>query len=212
MSAAENFFNKFNEVPQPKDFGTEDAQNVIKRSRLARKSRIQINELLRSHGLYRYLVDLRQVSHQTSTGKVRSTVAVVVVGNKNGIAGFATAKADVPAKAVEAATKRAIRRLQPITRYANHTLWHEVRAKVSGTAIWMRPRREGSGLIAHTHLAMLCVLSGIRNCSVTLIGNANAMNMTKCFFIAVCSQRTVEEVSLLRGVNLVPLKQRVKVL
>ena len=71
--------------------------------------------------------------------------ALVVVGNGDGVVGFATGKGKDVAMAVEKAYSRASRSLVYIERFENSTIFHEQEAKHCKTKIVLMPAKAGTG-------------------------------------------------------------------
>ncbi len=101
--------------------------------------------------------------------------ALVVVGDKKGRVGVATAKgADVTAavaKAVDVAKKN----LHTLTLYKG-TLPHEVQAKVGGANILLKPAAPGTGLIAGGVVRSLLEVGGVSNALSKSLGSTNKVN------------------------------------
>lgn len=101
--------------------------------------------------------------------------ALVVVGDKKGRVGVATAKgADVTtavAKAVEVAKKNFI----DLTLYKG-TFPHEAQARVGGANILLKPAAPGTGLIAGGVVRSLLEVGGVHNALSKSLGSSNKVN------------------------------------
>lgn len=101
--------------------------------------------------------------------------ALVVVGDKKGRVGVATAKgADVTAavtKAVDVAKKN----LTNLTLYKG-TFPHEAQAKVGGANILLKPAAPGTGLIAGGVVRSLLEVGGVSNALSKSLGSSNKVN------------------------------------
>lgn len=101
--------------------------------------------------------------------------ALVVVGDKKGRVGVATAKgADVTAavaKAVDVAKKN----LNTLTLYKG-TLPHEAQARVGGANILLKPASPGTGLIAGGVVRSLLEVGGVSNALSKSLGSSNKIN------------------------------------
>jgi len=169
-------------------------------------------EMMLTQNFKRVIIFVGSVKHMTKLGSVKSIVAIVAVGNEDGVAGFATAKGSALPKTLEVATKRAFRRILPIPRYQKHTIWHGLRSKYKGTKLIMRPRKQGTGIVAHRTLASLCKLMGITDISINLHGTHNPLNLTRALFHGLLKQRDIETVAKVRGVNMRPLRENIRIL
>lgn len=117
--------------------------------------------------------------------------ALVVVGDKKGRIGVATAKgADVTsavAKAVEAAKKN----MHSLSLYRG-TLPHEVQARVGGAEILIKPAGPGTGLIAGGVVRTLLEVGGVHNALSKSLGSSNKVNSAYATLKALLSVEPAE--------------------
>ncbi len=134
-------------------------------------------------------------------GRRFSFSAIVVSGNRDGIAGYGFGKAnDVPG-AVEKATRSAHRNLMRF-KVAEGTIPHPVQGRFGASKIVLIPAVPGTGIIAGACVRAVVEVAGVRNLLSKSFGRNNPVNLVKATFNALSKLRTKEEVSRLRGVEL----------
>jgi len=134
-------------------------------------------------------------------GRRFSFSAIVVSGNRDGIAGYGFGKAnDVPG-AVEKATRSAHRSLMRF-KVADGTIPHPVHGRYGASKIILIPAVPGTGIIAGACVRAVVEVAGVRNLLSKSLGRNNPVNLVKATFDALSKLRTKEEVSRLRGVPL----------
>ena len=161
------------------------------------------------------LIDMRQISLEDKvvekginrTAKVMKGgrrfhfSAIVVSGNRDGIAGYGFGKAnDVPG-AVEKATRTAHRSLMRF-KVADGTIPHQVQGRFGASKIVLIPAVPGTGIIAGACVRAVVEVAGVRNLLSKSFGRNNPVNLVKATFDALSKLRTKEEVARLRGVSL----------
>lgn len=118
--------------------------------------------------------------------------ALVVVGDKNGKVGVATAKgADVTA-AVSKAVDVAKKNIQEINIY-NGTFPHEAEESVSGARILLRPAAPGTGLIAGGVVRVVLEIGGVQNALSKSLGSSNKLNVAYATLKALKSMKPASE-------------------
>ena len=161
------------------------------------------------------LIDMRQISLEDKvvekginrTAKVMKGgrrfhfSAIVVSGNRDGIAGYGFGKAnDVPG-AVEKATRSAHRSLMRF-KVVDGTIPHQAHGRFGASKIILIPAVPGTGIIAGACVRAVVEVSGVRNLLSKSFGRNNPVNLVKATFNALSKLRTKEEVARLRGVSL----------
>ncbi|EDQ92021.1 uncharacterized protein MONBRDRAFT_3220, partial [Monosiga brevicollis MX1] len=141
----------------------------------------------------------KRVINMTRGGRQSSMWALVIVGNKKGVAGFAIAKAEDVGDAVRKATAKAIRKAVFIDRFDERTIHHTIHHKFLRTKIFLRPKRPGGGLIAHRSVMGIAELAGIRDLGADIIGSNNPLNVVRATFGALARQIPATELAEARG-------------
>ena len=161
------------------------------------------------------LIDMRQISLEDKvlekginrTAKVMKGgrrfhfSAIVVSGNRDGIAGYGFGKANNVPGAVEKATRSAHRSLMRF-KVAEGTIPHEVHGALRRLEGHPDPGRPGTGIIAGACVRAVVEVAGVRNLLSKSFGRNNPINLVKATFDALSKLRTKEEVARLRGVSL----------
>jgi small subunit ribosomal protein S5 len=144
------------------------------------------------------LVSVRRVTKVVKGGRTMRFSALVVVGDKKGMVGIATAKAaEVPA-AVEKATQKAKKQMKPV-HIINGTIPHETIGKFSTSKILMFPAKEGTGVIAGGSARAVLELAGFSDIVTKVHGSSNKINVVKATLNGLLSIKTREEVAAKRG-------------
>jgi len=109
-----------------------------------------------------HVVDVNRTVKVTKGGSLQRFSALVVVGNGNGVVGWAMGKAPEVGVAVEKAYAKASRSLFFFERFENHTIYHNTSAKYGRSIVHMAPLPSGSGVKANQTVRLLL-------CNVCLI-------------------------------------------
>jgi small subunit ribosomal protein S5 len=169
------------------------------------------------------VIDVNRTVKVTKGGSLQRFSALVVVGNGDGVVGWAMGKAPEVAAAVDKAYARAARSLFFFQRFEGHTVFHESAAKYGRSLVQLSPLPSGSGLKANdtvrgrelsciyvrlradTHalpgaqIAAVCRLAGIKDIRAKVIGSHNPHTTLRAGFEALDAVRSPEEVAAARG-------------
>ncbi len=138
------------------------------------------------------LLDLSRVSHTRAGGRKIRFRVVMVVGNKKGKVGVASASGLDVAAAIEKATRLAKKRIIQIP-IVNETIPHEVFAKFSSAKVLLRPQKKGRGLVAGGTVRAICSLAGIKNISSKVLGSTRNKLNNATAIIKALSQLKLKE-------------------
>ena len=145
------------------------------------------------------VVAINRVSKTVKGGRRLRFSALVAIGDGKGTIGFGTGKAaEVPEairKAVDAATKNIAR--MPIVK--NDTIPHDIIGKFGATRVFLKPAKEGTGIIAGGPARSVCELAGIENIRTKSLGSNNKQNVVLATIDALSQLKSPEEVAKLRG-------------
>ncbi len=123
------------------------------------------------------LIDLRRVARVVAGGRRFSFRASLVIGNRKGDVGFASAKGVDTALAIEKAFKQARKRMIRVPLTKDGTIPHEVSAKHAGSRLLLKPARNGRGIMAGGPVRVICDLAGIQNITGKIVSrSANKLN------------------------------------
>jgi small subunit ribosomal protein S5 len=126
-------------------------------------------------------LDVRRTARVVAGGRRFSFRATVVVGDRNGRVGLGTGKGPNVADAVDKAVFQAKKAIIRIPLTESKTIPHESGAKFAAARVFLRPARQGRGLVAGGPVRVIADLAGIRDLTAKILGrtvnklnNANA--------------------------------------
>jgi small subunit ribosomal protein S5 len=138
------------------------------------------------------VVHIDRVARVVKGGRRFRFRALVVVGDKKGRVGVASAKgADVTA-AVAKAVEMAKKSFMQVKLYKG-TLPHEVQAKVGGANILIMPASPGTGLIAGGVVRTVLEVAGVSNALSKSLGSTNKTNTAYATLAALQSLETADK-------------------
>ncbi|WFQ89986.1 30S ribosomal protein S5 [Mycoplasma feriruminatoris] len=143
------------------------------------------------------VVTIRRVTKVTKGGRHFRFAAVVVVGNKKGLVGMGTGKANEVPEAIKKAIKEAKKNLVSVT-LRNTTVPHEVLGTFGAGKILIKPAKVGTGIIAGGPARAVIELAGISDVYAKSLGSNNAINMIRATFEGLSSMQTLKRVHELR--------------
>lgn len=136
------------------------------------------------------VIELKRVSNQTKAGKKRTVSCLVVVGNGNGVAGYAVGRGEEIRTAIRKAKNKAVNALQYIPRYEDTTVYHNIKVKHCRTNILIERRVAGSGLKCQRAIYAICKLVGIKDLKAKILGSNNPLNIVHATMKGLTSQET----------------------
>ena len=145
------------------------------------------------------VIDVNRTIKVTKGGSLQRFSALVVVGNGDGVVGWAMGKAPEVGVAIDKAYSRAARSLFFFERFEGHTIFHETAAKFGKTSVKLAPLPSGSGLKANTTVAAVCRLAGIKDVRAKVLGSHNPNTTLRAVFEALDAVRSPAEVGEARG-------------
>lgn len=144
------------------------------------------------------VVSINRVCKTVKGGRKMKFSALVVVGDKKGKYGFGLGKsAEVPdaiKKAVEAAKKN----MSVISIVKGDTIPHEITGVFGATKVFLKPAKEGTGVIAGGPVRKILELAGIRNVYSKVYGSRTPINIIRATHNGIQSLKTYTKVSELR--------------
>jgi len=161
-----------------------------------------INRLMRRPLVFKH------VSNQIRTGKTRSSYCLTVVGNGNGMVGFGEGKSDEAEFAETMAMIQAIKRMVPVERYENRTVFGEVEGKFGSSRVYLRSRPPGFGIRANYYVHEICRCAGISDVGAKVRGSMNGMNIVKAVFEALGQQKLPATIAKQRGAHVIDVRER----
>ena len=145
------------------------------------------------------VIDVRRVTKVTKGGRHFRFAATVVVGNRNGMVGIGTGKAnevqDAIKKALEAATKNATK----VSIIEERTIPHEALGVQGASKVMLKPASKGTGIKAGGPVRSVLELAGVKDILSKSLGSNTKINMAYATLKALKAQKTKEEIAALRG-------------
>lgn len=117
------------------------------------------------------LVDLRRVARVVAGGRRFSFRATVVVGNRLGEVGIATAKASDTSAAIQKAVKQAEKSVLKVPLTKARSIPFDVRGKFASAKVIIRPAIEGHGLTAGSSVRTILDFAGVKNASAKILSH-----------------------------------------
>ncbi|MFO8033206.1 MAG: 30S ribosomal protein S5 [Desulfohalobiaceae bacterium] len=155
---------------------------------------MEVNEL----GYIEKIVHLNRVAKVVKGGRNFKFSALVVVGNGQGKVGYGQGKANQVPDAIQKATEQARKNMVEIP-IVEGTLPYEVLGHFGAGRVLLKPASKGSGIIAGGPVRAVMEAAGVQNILSKALGTNNPINVLKATMSGLCSLRTADEVSRLRG-------------
>jgi small subunit ribosomal protein S5 len=131
------------------------------------------------------LVSVRRVTKVVKGGKNMRFSALVVVGDGNGRAGYATAKAREVPDAVKKASEKAKKSMVRVSLRDGRTIRHDVSARVGAGHVFLRMAPAGTGVIAGGAMRAVFAALGVQDIVSKSVGSGNYHNVVRATFVAL---------------------------
>lgn len=148
-----------------------------------RKPRRQSKEVINEFDTN--IIEVKRVTRVTKGGKKMRFSALVVVGDKNGRAGFAIRKGNDFQDAVAKATRKAKKSLIQVHINQNYSLSFPVYHKYKSVELMLKPADSGTGLIAGGFVRNVLELIGIQNVYSKIVRSRNKFTGVRTVFEAL---------------------------
>ena len=135
------------------------------------------------------VINIGRVTKVTKGGRHFRFAATVVVGNRKGLVGIGSGKANEVQDAISKASKAANKNVVP----------HEATGKVGRAVVLIRPAKEGTGVIAGGAARAVLELAGVKDIVSKSLGSNTKVNVAKATLEGLKSVRTPAKVAALRG-------------
>ena len=117
-----------------------------------------------------------RVSRTVAGGRRMRFKALVAIGNQKNKVGVGVAKGNDVTTAVAKATSKAKKSMITFN-MDGETICHEVRTKVTGADVLMKPAAPGTGIIAGGTVRSIMGLTGVKNLISKSLGSTNKVNI-----------------------------------
>ena len=145
------------------------------------------------------VLDTKAVVKVTKGGRQRRFQAVVLVGDKKGLVGLGTGKANEVSEAVKKARQEATKNAVRIAIVDGRTIPHEVVCKQGATTVIIKPASAGTGLVAGGAVRSVLDIAGVKDVMSKSLGSRKKINVARATISALQSVKTMEQVCAERG-------------
>ena len=145
------------------------------------------------------VINLSRVTKVTKGGRHFRFSATVVVGNRKGLVGMGTGKANEVNDAISKASKAANKNVTRVALQDARTIPHEATGKVGRAVVLIKPAKEGTGVIAGGAARAVLELAGVKDIVSKSLGSNTKVNVAKATLEALKSERTPAKIAALRG-------------
>lgn len=128
---------------------------------------------------YEKIIKINRVSKVVTGGRKLSFVALVIIGNYKGRAGFGIGKAKDASAAIEKAIRHAKMNIINIQISSTNTFCKAIRFNYKNMIFIILPSQFNSGIRASKYLKPFLSYAGIKNGTVKIIGAKNPVNTYK---------------------------------
>ena len=145
------------------------------------------------------IINIGRVTKVTKGGRHFRFAATVAVGNRNGLVGIGTGKANEVPDAIKKATNAATKNIVKVSLVDNRTIPHEAYGVEGASKVMLKPAAAGTGVKAGGPVRAVLELAGVKDILSKSLGSNTKINMAEATLKALMSQKTPEEVAALRG-------------
>ena len=145
------------------------------------------------------IINIGRVTKVTKGGRHFRFSATVAVGNRNGLVGIGTGKANEVPDAIKKATNAATKNIVRVSIVDGRTIPHEAYGTVGASKVMLKPAAEGTGVKAGGPVRAVLELAGVKDILSKSLGSNTKINMAEATLKALMEQKTAEEVAKLRG-------------
>ncbi len=145
------------------------------------------------------VISIGRVTKVTKGGRHFRFSATVVVGNRKGLVGIGTGKANEVPAAIAKASMMANKNVTKVALMDGRTIPHEAYGKVGRANVLIKPAVKGTGVIAGGAARSVLELAGVKDVISKSLGSNAKINVAKATLEALKSERTPAKIAALRG-------------
>ncbi len=145
------------------------------------------------------VISITRVTKVTQGGRHFRFSATVAVGNRKGLVGIGSGKANEVPEAIKKAIQAANKNVTKIALSEGRTIPHEATAKVGRSIVLIKPAKAGRGIVAGGAARAVLELAGVKDIVSKSLGANTQINVAKATLEALQSERTPEHIAELRG-------------
>ncbi len=158
------------------------------------------------------VIEIARVAKVVKGGRRFRFRVTVVVGDKKGMIGMGTGKANAVPDAMRKASERARKNMKMIN-LSGTTIPHESLGVTAGARVFLKPASAGTGVIAAGGVRAVLEVAGIHDILTKSMGSANVLNVVMATFDALHNLRSAQQEAARRGKkveDLIPFWERRK--
>lgn len=144
------------------------------------------------------IINIGRVTKVTKGGRHFRFSATVAVGDRKGLVGIGTGKANEVPDAIKKASQAATKNIVKVS-VIDGTIPHEAIGVRGASKVMLKPASKGTGVKAGGPVRSVLELAGVKDILSKSLGSNTKINMAYATLEALKSQRTIEEVARLRG-------------
>lgn len=145
------------------------------------------------------VVEINRIAKTVKGGRRMRFSALVVIGNKKGKYGFGTGKAAEVPDAIKKALEAAKRNTYTFHIVKGGTLAHEIIGKFGACSVFLKPAKEGTGIIAGGPVRAILELAGVRNVTSKVYGSRAPINIIRATHNGLSNLKSYSQVQALRA-------------
>lgn len=144
------------------------------------------------------VVSINRVSKTVKGGRHMRFAVLMVIGDGKGNFGFGTGKAGEVPEAIKKALAAAKTNMYHIGIVKGATVPHDVMGEYGASKVYLKPAKEGTGIIAGGPVRAVLELAGIKNIYSKVYGSRTPINCIRATVNGLKSMKTVAQVEALR--------------
>ncbi len=144
------------------------------------------------------VVSINRVSKTVKGGRHMRFAVLMVIGDGKGNFGFGTGKAGEVPEAIKKALAAAKNNMYHITIVKGGTISHDVMGEYSASKVYLKPAKDGTGIIAGGPVRAVLELAGIKNIVSKVYGSRTPINCIRATVSGLNSLKSVAQVEALR--------------
>ena len=144
------------------------------------------------------VISITRVTKVTSGGRHFRFCATVAVGNRKGLVGIGSGKANEVPEAIKKALQAANKNVCKVALSQGRTIPHEAEAKVGRAVVLVKPAKEGRGIIAGGAARAVLELAGVKDVLSQSQGSSTKINAARATLNALKMQKSPSHVAYLR--------------
>ena len=144
------------------------------------------------------VVAINRVSKTVKGGRHMRCAVLMVVGDGKGNFGFGTGKAGEVPEAIKKALAAAKANMYHIDIVKGGTVSHDVMGEYGASKVYLKPAKEGTGIIAGGPVRAVLELAGIKNIYSKVYGSRTPVNCIRATINGLNSMKSIAQVEALR--------------